>query len=265
MFTAHFATWLGIALAYIAISLLLSRLGYVGNAAEWLLTPVFIGGIMLGCDAARRGERLRFSHLFDGFRRQHFVPLLLVGVFDLALTFVALVVGIAAGAGGIDISGSSNAFNVASDPLQALRAYGFMIFLLTALALVVAAVIAMANWFAPALIVLQDARAAQAMLASFRALLRNWAPFLVYGVIGIGFAIAASLAFVVLTALIGFGTIIAVIEGTAGWESIGVGLASIGAAFIAFLIVIAMVTFGSTYAGYRDTFAPEASAPEPPA
>jgi len=264
MFAAHFAMWLGIALAYVAISALLNKLGYLGSAAEWLLTPVFLGGIMLGFDAVRRGEPLRFSHLFDGFRRQHFVPLLLVGVFNLVLTFIALVVGVAAVASGIDLSASSDLFSIASDPLQVLRAYGLTVFLLIVLALIVATVIAMANWFAPALIVLHEAQPAQAMLASFGALMRNWAAFLVYGAIGIGISVAASIGFVVISALIGFGTIIAIVDGTAGWESIGGGLAALGAAFFTFLIVIAMVTFGSTYSGYRDTLAADASPPDKP-
>jgi uncharacterized membrane protein len=41
----------------------------------------------------------------------------------------------------------------------------------------------MATWFAPALIVLHDQAPGAALKASFFACLRNWIPFLVYGVV----------------------------------------------------------------------------------
>ena len=49
--------------------------------------------------------------------------------------------------------------------------------------LVLAAVFAMLNWFAPALVALRGAPAIEAMKLSFLACLRNWVPFLVYGLI----------------------------------------------------------------------------------
>jgi uncharacterized membrane protein len=60
----------------------------------------------------------------------------------------------------------------------------------------------MATWFAPALIVLQDLSVGAALKASFFACLRNWLPFLVYGlalmVLGVVAAIPAGLGYLVL-------------------------------------------------------------------
>jgi hypothetical protein len=261
LFARSVPTWFGIALAYLAISVALGKIPFIGAAAEWLLTPVFLGGIMLGCDALQRGERLRFSHLFDGFGSQHFVPLLLVGVFNLGLTLLAFLVGVVVIASGIEVSGSVSFGSLATDPSRILRTFGLASFVMVAVAMLVLAGIAMANWFAPALIVLRDARPGAAMLASLRSCLRNWLPFLAYGAIGIGISIVASLAFVALTGMIGFGTVLAIIDGTASWASIGLGLALLAGVYLAFLIVIATVIAGSTYAGYRDTLAAE---PPPP-
>ena len=49
----------------------------------------------------------------------------------------------------------------------------------------------MAFWFAPALIVLRGDEPVAAMTTSFRACLRNMSPFLVYGVLGLVFAVIA--------------------------------------------------------------------------
>ena len=263
LFTRSIAMWFGIVLVYVALSVLMSKVPFIGGAAEWLLTPVFLGGIMLGFDALQRGQPVRFAHLFDGFKQQHFVSLLLVGVFNIVLTVAAILFGVVAIASGIDLSGSLSIGSLAADPLQMLRAFGLVSFLAIALGLLVLAVIAMANWFAPSLIVLRNARPLEAMLTSFRACMRNWAPFLVYGVIGIGISVAASLAFVVLTGLLGFSTVLALLDGTASWSSIGVELMSLGAVYVAFLIVIAVVVSGSTYAGYRDTLAADDAPPVP--
>ena len=53
--------------------------------------------------------------------------------------------------------------------------------------------LAMAIWYAPALVILNDIPAAEAMKLSFKGCLRNMVPFLVYGVVGIILAIIASI------------------------------------------------------------------------
>jgi len=55
----------------------------VGPLVGGLLFPVLMGGIMLGCDAMRRGEALTVAHLFAGFN-QNAAQLILVGALYLA-------------------------------------------------------------------------------------------------------------------------------------------------------------------------------------
>jgi hypothetical protein len=150
-FTSQIGTWIGIVIVYVVISLLLSKVPYIGGVAQWLLTPVFVGGIMLGCNALDRGERLRVSHLFDGFKGAHFTSLLIVGVFNIVLTAAAVVVAIVIMAAGVGFSGMTNFDQLAADPWRMLGEFGLVALLLLLLALTVLAVIAMANWFAPAL------------------------------------------------------------------------------------------------------------------
>ena len=46
-FRPQMGTWIGIVLVYCVVSLLLSEVPHIGAIADWLLTPVFAGGIML--------------------------------------------------------------------------------------------------------------------------------------------------------------------------------------------------------------------------
>lgn len=51
----------------------------------------------------------------------------------------------------------------------------------------------MATWYAPALTIINDVPAIQAMKLSFKGCLRNIVPFLIYGLVGIVLAIIASI------------------------------------------------------------------------
>jgi uncharacterized membrane protein len=261
MFRSRIGTWFGIVLVYIVVSLLLSSVPRIGAIADWILTPVFVGGIMLGCDGLRRGEPLRLGHLFDGFKGPYFVPLLLVGVFNVVLCLFAIIIGAVTLAAGIGMSGFLSLANFPTDPWQMWRTLGLTYLGLIALALIVFAFIAMANWFAPALIVLSDSRPLAAMMASVRASLRNWLPFLVYGLIGVAILVAASIVFALSAGAIGFEVVNVIFDGV-GYGSVSRSLGTLtlatvllGAIYAALSVAVVAVIFGSQYASYRDTLA----------
>jgi uncharacterized membrane protein len=64
---------------------------------------------------------------------------------------------------------------------------GLLVFLLLYLPLV------MAIWFAPALVVLRGVAPLEAMRLSFNGCVRNIVPFLLYGVVGVGLSIVATI------------------------------------------------------------------------
>ena len=257
MFRSSVGTWLGILLVYILITWLLNSVPRIGAIAEWLLMPVFLGGIMLGCDALNAGRPLRVTHLFDGFKGPHFVPLLLIGVFNLLLCVLAVVVAVIVLAAGLGMSGLMNLAELPADPWELLRTLGLTYLLLIALALAAFTLLATANWFAPTLVVLRGAQAFPAMAASVRASFRNWLPFLIYGIIGAGILIAAMAVFAALAGAIGYEAIWTIVIGGAGWEEFTFGMGVLSAVYAALAIVGSAVVFGSTYASYRDTLAPE--------
>jgi hypothetical protein len=255
MFRSRIGAWAAIMAVYFGISLLLNDVPRIGAIAEWLLSPVLLGGIMLGCDAAHRGQPLRLSHLFDGFRSPHFVPLLRVALWNLALGVLGIVVAVIVIAAGIGVSGVTDMASYADNPLRMWETLGLTYLLLLMLGLVFVAVLAMANWFAPALIVLHGATALAAMQTSLRASLRNWLPFLVYGLVGIAILIAAGAAFAALAGMIGFETFVSIFGGNGGIGTFTLATGLVYALFAVLAAALAALTFGSTYAGYRDIFA----------
>ena len=105
----------------------------------------------------------------------------------------------------------------------------------------------------PALVALDGATAWQGMKLSFFSCLRNWVPFLVYGLIGIGLMIAAVLVFGALALLFGASAMV----GGGGWGALlGLVLLFIVVSAI-FALVLGPIVFGSQYAGYKDTLAVE--------
>jgi len=207
--------WIVNVVIFICIAMLLSLLPLVGAVTAMLLQPVFVGGMLLGCRAQEQGQELRVEHLFDGFR-QNTQALLLVGLLSgLAYLLAGLVAFmVAGGALGLSVLGGladQQAFAMGEAML------GFVLSGLIGMALSVP--IAMATWFAPALVVFENRQAVDALQASFTACLRNMLPFLLYGIVAL---VLAALAMIPL----------------------GLGL-----------LVLGPVLVASVYTGYRDIFA----------
>jgi uncharacterized membrane protein len=183
-------TFIGIFVIYLLISIGVSMVPVAGSLAIALLGPVLNGGIMLGCEALRRGERLEVGHLFAGFQ-SHAGKLLGVGALTLAafaaiFAVVALTVG--AGVVALMLGGAEPSPEGMTTMLASL-----MIALLVILGLSVP--VYMAVWFAAPLIVLGQHDVGAALKTSFGACLKNIVPFLVWGIAVLGLAIVATIPF----------------------------------------------------------------------
>jgi uncharacterized membrane protein len=182
--------WIAIVVVMLVVAIAANVVPYVGSLALMVLTPVFAGGVMLGCRALDEGRELEFRHLFAGFQTQT-ANLIVLGAIYVALMFAILVVvGAITGAGVFAIMSGGSAQSPA-----ALGA-GFFLFaigMLVGLALSVP--VAMLLWFAPALVVLNQVPPVEALKASWRGSLKNIVPFLIYGLVLLVLAIVASLPF----------------------------------------------------------------------
>lgn len=179
--------WLAITVVFLVIFLVMSFVPFIGSIAAMLLGPVFIGGMMLGCRAAAGGGELRLDYLFAGFK-QATQPLIMVGVYYLiAWVLVMVVVFLVVGGGALTgaLVGHASGAGIAAG--------GFVFAMLLSLALSVP--IAMAVWFAPALVALRGDAPLDALKRSFSACLRNIGPFLVFGLIALVAGIVATIPF----------------------------------------------------------------------
>jgi uncharacterized membrane protein len=198
IFCAAPAVWLGILVIFVVLSIALMFVPFVGSLVHTVLTPVFAGGVMLGCHALARGRPLTIGHLFEGFQGGRLAPLLILGLLWLAVLFVVAIVMVATvyltlGASGLaallDFGGTT------PPDYTALMSAGGAVIIVGLVALAVMLLVMMAYWFAPALVVLNGEAPLAALQKSFNASLRNIGAFLLYGLIYIGLAIVASIPF----------------------------------------------------------------------
>lgn len=186
LFKKQPGVWIGILVVLLLINVALAFIPLVGSLATFILTPVFGGGVLLGCRAMEQGGELELGQLFAGFR-ERFGPLVLVGVLNLVATVaIILVVGLITGVSLFSMSGGTLPHSMS--PAAALT---LLLAVLIVLALQLPVV--MAVWFAPALVVFHGRDAVAALKESFVGCLKNVVPYLVYGLVMLVFAVFASI------------------------------------------------------------------------
>lgn len=170
--------WIGIALLFLVVTYVLGLVP-IGSLLLCLVSPVLTGGIMLGCRALDEGEPLSVSHLFAGFQHRT-RALISAGALYLGLLFaVALVAGMLGAVIGVEIPDA---------PVdgQELPVIDGMLAVLVLLVMLLIIPLAMAFYYAPALLALNDdMRVTAAFKLSLSACLKNIMPFLVYGLLGL--------------------------------------------------------------------------------
>jgi len=180
--------WIGIYLVLMGIMFGVALFPIVGTIAQNLLFPILGAGVMVGCDALRRGQPLEFAHLFAGFSRNSGQLVVLGVLYSVGVLVVLLIAFVPT----IGLIGGLALFG-AGDPEVLINSIGMPILIGILLWVALLLPLVMAIWFAPALVILHDLPAIEAMRASFFGCLRNWLPFLVYSLVGLGLAVLATL------------------------------------------------------------------------
>ena len=188
LFKAAPGLWIGMIVVFMVMYLAAMLVPFIGPVAQYLLMPVFMGGIAAGCRAIDDGSGLQFNHLFAGFQTK-FGTLAAIGALYLAgfvaiLVVVMLITGV-----GVFAVMAGGAQDVAASGGAALS-----ILLAVLIAMALSIPLMMAIWFAPALAMFHELGAVEAMKASFSGCLRNVVPFLVYGIVGFVLAILATIS-----------------------------------------------------------------------
>lgn len=177
LFREAMGLWIGIFVVFMLIQMGIGLIPILGGLVNIFLSLTLSAGLMIGARSLDTGEGLRFDHLFAGFQR-NFGQLLLVGLLYLVGTIViiVLVVVIFGGALFAAFMGSQGGAG-----LSGLAPMSILLAVLVAMALLLPLV--MSIWFAPALVALNDVPAIQAMKLSFFGCLKNFLPFLLYGIV----------------------------------------------------------------------------------
>ncbi len=231
--------WLALVGVTFLVVLLLSLLPFLGPIAIFALFPGIVAGFLFASRSAIDHQAIRFQHLLAGFKSAP-RPLLAMGGLVFLIFFVAMV---------FILLGWREEFQHLVQLMQS-QAHDKTAILgaaqqLTQASLLVFAVLlilAIATWFAPALVVFRQADARTAMLLSVRACLSNFAPFLVFCALLLILDVVTS--FFLRLVLSAFRAI--------GGESV----ANAGALFFTFPIVCAFIAtiFAAAYISYRDVF-----------
>jgi uncharacterized membrane protein len=174
--------WIVNVILFLVITVAVQVVPIVGGIAGALLAPVLGAGLMIGAHALRHGEALEVGHLFAGFR-QNTGALVLVGVVYLVgMIAIVVVVMLLMGASFVGLMAGGG---------EPVLGPGLILAILIGVALAIP--LAMAYWFAPALVALNGLSAIEAMKMSFWSCLKNILPFLVYGLVALVAAIVATI------------------------------------------------------------------------
>lgn len=236
--------WLAILLVFMLVTVALSVIPIV-SLLSYLLMPVFLGGVMLGCHTLAHGGPLELAHLFAGFDPSRRSGLLMIGVLYLAGTTVLILGGVILALGGVVVL----QLTVGADVFEAqpFLTGALLVVFLIALTLGTMA-LGTSLWFAPALVTLSGMPAFDAMRMSVAATLRNVMPFMVYGLVVLGLNLLASVLLGVVTA-----GAIALIS-----PKMVAPVTSVVIVGGAVLVLFAMLPsiWSAMYVSYRDVFVP---------
>lgn len=184
--------WIGALLLFYLIVIVVSLVPLIGGLATTILGPMFTAGLMLGAQAQDRGEGFGVGQLFAGFSVRP-GPLALVGVVYLGL---ALLIGLVIGLLFIVTVGGSGMMTPDMTPEQfEAMAAGPQFMLPVLIALLLGIPLAMAMFFAPALVVLDAVPVMRAFKLSFMGCLKNILPFLVFGLIALVLFVVGAIPF----------------------------------------------------------------------
>lgn len=233
MFTAARLPWLVLIALYYVVIVLANALPVIGQIAWPFAKPIFAVGLLAAAWTQERGGRPTPADLFRGFR-SNVAALLPFGLVMIGGVLAAIALASIVDGGLlmqlVSAPDEGKVEEILRNPrLQLGLAAGALVGLPVTLAL----------WFAPALVVFQDAGPRAALGASLRASAANWRPIALYGIAI--FALGAMLPILagqLLVALFPAEATIAVVR----------------VLVIAWLLVFAAMLHISDYVSYRDIF-----------
>jgi uncharacterized membrane protein len=187
LFRRNALNWIMLNLALLLIAVGLVVVPVIGAYVLYLLTPMFLAGMMVACRDQEAGREVEIAHLFRGFRHNASQLVTVGGVYLVGQVVIA---GLVLSIGGAELQDAMRAA-AEGTPQQLTPAASDRISLAVLVGSAMFVPLAMAVWFAPPLVILDELPAVRAMQLSVRACLTNLLPFLLYGVIMFGLLVVA--------------------------------------------------------------------------
>lgn len=177
--------WIALVIILFVILIVLAFIPLLGAVATFLLMPLFLAGLMLGCQALQDGGGLEVGHLFAGFK-EHTGNLIVLGALAIGGWIIVMLPVIA-------IVGAGTIFGMLRGDAAGAAAMGGSFVLAWLVAMALSIPIYMALWFAPALVVLRGLAPVAAVKESFVGCLKNIVPFLIYSIVLLVLGIVAAI------------------------------------------------------------------------
>jgi len=199
IFKASPGMWIGLVLVWALLSFLASMVPVIGLLVFSLLTPALMGGLLYAAREAAEERPIHISHLFVAFSDQRYWrPILTLGLVSLIVGIVAILVVVfaASSAAGEAIGKALGEAMVGAGtmpPGGATSGIDLSILLACLLAVLVALMAAMALFYSVPLVMFTATPPLVALKSSVHACLVNWAPLLIYGLVGALLGIAAAI------------------------------------------------------------------------
>jgi uncharacterized membrane protein len=181
-------TFVGVFVLLMVVNIAAQLVPIVGPLAMTLLTPLLVGGFVLGCEAVRRGEPFEVAHLFAGFRR-HSGKLIALGALSLVFGILFAIIMILI----VGVSVVPLMTGLGEPTPDEVMAMMLPMLLAVLVILALSLPVSMAMLFATPLIVLNDSDVLPALKTSFLACLKNVMPFLVWSLAMLVLGFVASL------------------------------------------------------------------------
>lgn len=236
MFRQHRLAWVLLFCGYMAVLFAVNLIPFVGSFAVFVIKPVLAVGLLAAAWSQERGGVPTMQQLFHGFRSNVWA-LVAIGVFFVVGMAIAVQASALVDGGKLRaLAGTTSTFT--EQQMRDLLADG-QVQLAMLFSALLATPVLLATWWAPALVVFQDARAGAALATSLRASLANWRALAVY---------ALSIFFFCLLLPMLVLTVLAVILPAAVTQLLVVLV------MLPYSIVLTVTLHISDYVSYRDVF-----------
>lgn len=187
-------TWILLIIIYVLIELVLQLIPFIGGILAALISPGLVAGLYLAARYVDEGKNADINLLFEPLKNERTRgPLLTLGamaiVFSILIALVVMMMfgGAISGMAEMEKSGDVSAETLMASGMMSMGLGGFLlVFLLVA-------VYSMAMWFAAPLVLFAGVAPIESMKISFKAVLSNWLPALVFGVIMLALGFIASI------------------------------------------------------------------------